>query len=180
MEEELEETEKKPERIGNRIQLYDDYYLDVRNLVRCFKGETLFQFGKATNSNTYNWVLGVGRVTNIMKGKDFDLVYINFGRKYSREIIVQENHSRRQLLTLKKGWLCWFRGKYKWAKVEDGQYHSIFYALGLQPWFVPMAADLKKMDIDETDYGKVEEEKETDYLNFIDEIHEDYEYKENK
>ena len=43
-----------------------------------------------------------------------------------------------------------------------------------------MAADLKKMDIDETDYAKVEEEKETDYLNFIDEIHEDYEYKENK
>ena len=152
----------------------------INNIVRCFRSETLFIFGLDSKNTKYRWCLGVGRVCKIMQGENFDLVYINFGRKYSREIIVQENHSRRQLLTLKKGWLCWFRGKYKWAKVEDGQYHSIFYALGLQPWFVPMAADLKKMDIDETDYAKVEEEKETDYLNFIDEIHEDYEYKENK
>lgn len=147
------------------------YKLNPQNLVKCFRCETLFLFGQDTENTNFRWCLGVGVVTKIKKGKDFDLLYINFGRSYSREIIVKDNHSRRQLLTLKVNQLATFRGKFKVYKEKNtGELKSVFYAYGLQAWYLPKAIDIKDLDIDESMYEQTTEEEEKSLLTFIDDI----------
>lgn len=141
---------------------------DIRNIVRCFRSETLFIFGINAENTKYRWCLGVGRVSKIKQGENFDLLYLNFGRKYAREIIVQYNHARRQLLTLKKGQLATFYGKFKIYVNEDGEMRTVFYAIGLQAWYVPKAMDIKQMDLEV--FEKVKLEEETSMLNLIDEL----------
>lgn len=141
---------------------------DIRNLVRCFTSETLFIFGINNDNTKYRWCLGVGRVCKIKQGENFDLVYINFGRKYAREIIVQYNHARRQLLTLKRGQLATFYGKFSFWANEQGETRSVFYAIGLQPWYVPKAMDIKQMDLET--YEKMQLEEEKSMINLIDDL----------
>lgn len=141
---------------------------DIRNLVRCFRSETLFIFGVDSQNTKYRWCLGVGRVCKIKQGENFDLLYLNFGRKYAREIIVQYNHARRQLLTLKRGQLATFYGKFKIYADEQGQKHTVLYAIGLQAWYVPKAMDIKQMDLETFEKVKLEEEKSM--INLIDEL----------
>lgn len=150
----------------------DEEYIvpDIRNLVRCFRSETLFIFGIDSANTKYRWCLGVGRVCKIQQGESFDLLYLNFGRKYAREIIVQYNHARRQLLTLKKGQLATFYGKFKLYKNEQGQTRTVFYAIGLQAWYVPKAMDIKAIDTDAFD--KIEKEQEKEMLEKIDKLFE--------
>ena len=150
----------------------DEEYIvpDIRNLVRCFRSETLFIFGIDSANTKYRWCLGVGRVCKIQQGENFDLLYLNFGRKYAREIIVQYNHARRQLLTLKKGQLATFYGKFKLYKNEQGQTRTVFYAIGLQAWYVPKAMDIKAIDTDAFD--KIEKEQEKEMLEKIDKLFE--------
>ena len=38
---------------------------DIRNIVRCFRSETLFIFGINAENTKYRWCLGVGRVSKI-------------------------------------------------------------------------------------------------------------------
>lgn len=153
-------------RIGDKKK--EEYVTgDLRTLVRCFRSETLFLFGLTSENTNYRWCLGVGRVVKIKQGENFDLLYINFGRKYAREIIVQYNHARRQLLTLKCGQLATFYGKFKiWQ--EQGETKSLFYAIGLQAWYVPKALDIKQMNLEE--YEKIKLEEEKSMVNLIDEL----------
>lgn len=154
-------------RLGDKKQ--EEYITpDISNLVRCFRSETLFIFGIDSANTKYRWCLGVGRVAKIKQGDNFDLLYLNFGRKYAREIIVQYNHARRQLLTLKKGQLATFYGKYKIYKKEDGKLQSVLYAIGLQAWYVPKAMDIKQIDLDA--YEKMQLEEEKSMINLIDEL----------
>ena len=155
------------QQLGNKM---DEEYIvpDIRNLVRCFRSETLFIFGIDSANTKYRWCLGVGRVCKIQQGESFDLLYLNFGRKYAREIIVQYNHARRQLLTLKKGQLATFYGKFKLYKNEQGQTRTVFYAIGLQAWYVPKAMDIKAIDTDAFD--KIEKEQEKEMLEKIDRL----------
>ena len=157
------------QQLGNKM---DEEYIvpDIRNLVRCFRSETLFIFGIDSANTKYRWCLGVGRVCKIQQGESFDLLYLNFGRKYAREIIVQYNHARRQLLTLKKGQLATFYGKFKLYKNEQGQTRTVFYAIGLQAWYVPKAMDIKAIDTDAFD--KIEKEQEKEMLEKIDKLFE--------
>ena len=144
---------------------------DIRNIVRCFRSETLFIFGINAENTKYRWCLGVGRVCKIKQGDSFDLLYLNFGRKYAREIIVQYNHARRQLLTLKKGQLATFYGKFKIYDNEQGETRTVFYAIGLQAWYVPKALDIRKMELEQTEpLDRMEQEEELEMSNLIDEL----------
>lgn len=155
------------QQLGNKM---DEEYVvpDIKNLVRCFRSETLFIFGIDSANTKYRWCLGVGRVCKIQQGENFDLVYINFGRNYAREIIVQYNHARRQLLTLKKGQLATFYGKFKIYRNEQNQIRTVFYAIGLQAWYVPKAMDVKAIDTDAFD--KIEKEQEKEMLEKINKL----------
>lgn len=148
----------------------DEEYIvpDIRNIVRCFRSETLFIFGIDSANTKYRWCLGVGRVCKIQQGENFDLVYINFGRKYAREIIVQYNHARRQLLTLKRGQLATFYGKFKIYKNEQGEIRTCFYAIGLQAWFVPKTMDIKQINMDA--FEKLEKEQENEMLKKVEQL----------
>ena len=160
----------------SRIKLSDkkitDYVTpDIKNLVRCFRSETLFIFGSDKDNERYRWCLGVGRVCKVKQGENFDLLYINFGRNYAREIIVQYNHARRQLLTLKCGQFATFYGKFRFYIDESGTNKCTFYAYGLQAWYVPKAIDIKRMKLDDEEVlERVEQEEETSMLNLIDEL----------
>ena len=140
---------------------------NVKNIVRAFGNETLFVFGKCKDNDKYRWCLGVGRVVKFIKGENFDLLYICFGVKYYRETFVQYNHARRQLLTLKVGQLATFYGKFRITK-ENNRTKSTFYAMGLQPWYVPKAMDIKQMDNEI--YEQIEKEQEKSMLNFLDDF----------
>jgi len=145
-----------------------EYYIPaIDNMVRCFRGETLFLFGLDSVFTKYRWVYGVGRVCKIMQGENVDLVYINFGRKYPREIMVQYNHARRQLLTLKRGQLATFYGKFR-IFTENKKLRYAFYAIGLQAWYVPKSMDIKKLDLET--YEKIQGEEEKTMINLIDEL----------
>lgn len=154
-------------KLGNKKT--EEYIVpDIRNLVRCFRSETLFIFGVDSQNTKYRWCLGVGRVCKIKQGENFDLLYLNFGRKYAREIFVQYNHARRQLLTLKRGQLATFYGKFKIYADEEGKQHTVLYAIGLQAWYVPKALDIKQMDLET--FEKVQLEEEKSMINLIDEL----------
>ena len=140
---------------------------NTSNITRCFKQETIFVFGSSVGTTNYRWCLGVGRVCKIKQGENFDLLYLNFG-KFKREIIVQNNHARRQLLTLKCGQLSTFYGKFKYYKNEKGETKCIFYAIGLQAWYVPKALDIKRMDLET--YERIQLEQEKSMINLIDEL----------
>ena len=140
----------------------------INNIVRCFRSETLFIFGVDSKNTKYRWCLGVGRVCKIMQGENFDLLYINFGRKYAKEIIVQYNHARRQLLTLKVGQLATFYGKCKRYDRNNKRNQMLLYAIGLQAWYVPRAMDIKKMDLET--YERIQMENEKSMINLIDEL----------
>ena len=151
-------------KLGNKA--VEEYQVpDVFNMVRCFRGETLFIFGVDSERAKYRWCLGVGYVIKIKQGENFDLVYINFGKNYWREIIVQYNHARRQLLTLKCGQYATFYGKFKYDFVQK---KMIFYAYGLQAWYVPKSMDIKQMDL--ASYEKMKLEEEKSMINLIDDL----------
>lgn len=151
-----------------------DMFVLRKNQVRCFEHESLLIFDNDKDGNAkYRFCLGVGTVTKIIKGDKCDLVYINFGRSYAREIIVANNYPRRQLLTLKKGHTVTFYGKFK-TYPEQKKRKIVFYANGLQDWYVPIAADFKKLikETRDTNFfdSEMTIEEETDLSNFIDEL----------
>lgn len=160
-------------RLNSGDELSINKFVEAKKTVRCFANESLIIMGNDI-SMPYRWCMGVGTCTKIIKGNDFDLVYINFGRSYGREIIVRDNHARRQLLTLKRGHLTTFIGKFNIYTDKKGQLRVIFYAIGLQDWYLPIAADFKqlKKDSKTTDFfdSQLSLEEETDYSHFIDDL----------
>ena len=124
------------------------YVPNIAKLLRSSKNESLIFFGKAEYEQRYCLCLGVGHVLSVKKGEKFDWVKINFGRRYSRDIIVKNNHARRQISTLKNGQLAWVYGYFAAYTDEKGKIKSVLYAMGFQGWFVPKMFDIKKMDTD--------------------------------
>lgn len=141
---------------------------DISGLMHCTLHETLFVFGCVEGNKDYRQCIGLGRVGKVLKGDDLDIVYMNFGRRYGRQIIVKHNHARRQIYTLKKGNLAWFYGYYKVYKKKDGIRETVFFAKGFQGWYVPKALDIKNYDLDSIE--QIEKENEIDMTNFIDEL----------
>lgn len=141
------------------------YAPDVNSLVKRLKGETIFLFGEEVDRENSIMCIGLGRVTYVQKGKNMDLVKINFGQRFARKIIVNYNHARRQIYSLVKGQLTWFYGYMK-VYYEDGMIKDWLFAKGFQPWYVPKAMDIKEYDSDT--FEKLKEEEETDMLHFLD------------
>ena len=140
---------------------------EISNFLTYLKNETIFVFGSPEDKTDRKQCIGLGRVCKVEKGDELDLVYMNFGRRFNRKILVKHNHARRQIYTLKKGELAWFKGEFKVYNDEKGPY-TIFFAYGFQAWFVPKAMDIKHYDLDTIE--ELEKENETSMINFLDEI----------
>ena len=128
--------------------------------------ETIWFLGTPLEDNDFTVCVGIGLVKTIKKGDDFDLVGMDFGRGYTREIYVKNNHARRQIYTLKKGQYAWFYGLMKCYKL-NGHSKSCLYAKAFQGWYVPKNMDIIKVDPNEID--KLTEENESK-INFIDKL----------
>ncbi len=165
--------EKKKKMYNADAELDLAKFVNAKRQVHCFQHESLIVLGNDITL-PFRWCMGVGTCTKIIKGNDFDLCYINFGRSYGREIIVRDNHARRQLLTLKRGHLTSFIGKFNIYTDKKDRLRVIFYAIGFQDWYLPIAADFKqlKKDSKTTDFfdSQLSLEEETDYSQFIDNL----------
>lgn len=139
---------------------------DIIKLVHYTMHETLLFFGSPQGKNDYTICIGIGRVMTIQKGEEFDLVGMDFGRGYTREVFVKNNHARRQIYTLKKGQYAWFYGLMKTYKIEK-KIKCYFYAKAFQGWYVPKNMDIIK--VDPNDIEILTEENESK-INFIDEL----------
>lgn len=146
---------------------FTPYYLD---------GAYIITLGKPRIKKLYNadyrQIVGWGRVRRIHKGEKFDIVEIDFMDHYWRDVIVYDNHARRQISTLKQGQMCMMTGILKFATNEEGIKTTRIFANMLQGQYVPKMIDIKRNPIEVADDLTEEEIKnaETDYLNFLDEI----------
>ena len=154
--------------MGRKISIRNHKFTiaEVVNLAHCSKHETLLFLGTPLEENEMTIAVGIGLVKTIQKGEDFDLVGMDFGRGYTREIYVKNNHARRQIYTLKKGQYAWFYGMLKCYK-ENRRKKSCLYAKAFQGWYVPKNMDIIKVDPNEIE--KLSQENESK-INFIDEL----------
>ena len=141
---------------------------DFSNLVRTTKNESIFLFGASVDNQDKTLCAGIGRVVYVNHGEKMDIVGINFGRKYARQIIAVDNHARRQIYGLKKTQLCWFYGYYKVYNDGKNPPKSYFFAKGFLPWYVPKMLDIKNYDLDSI--TQLEQEQETTMINFLDDL----------
>ena len=144
-----------------------EYLHDISNFVSFKLHQSLFYFGADTDKKSGVIVLGVGLVKRIEKGKDFDIVYVDFGNRKLKQVIAGNNHTRRQVYTLKYGQYAWVYGLkrtyyIKGTKKTDKQFKTCIFAKALQGWFVPKQFDIKNMD--QVDFDKVSEETQ-EYIN---------------
>ena len=153
--------------MGKVVIKNKDYaMMDIVRLVHHSLHESLFFLGPPKVGKDKVFCLGIGIVKVIQKGEEFDLVGIDFGRGFTREIYVKLNHARRQIYTLKKGQLAWFYGYVKFYELE-GKKKQSFYAKGFQGWYVPKNMDIIKINPD--DIEKLTKENESK-INFIDDL----------
>ena len=142
----------------------------IRNIMKCFPNETIIAFptGEAKLNNK-EWIVGIGWVNKIVKGDKMDLVYMSFGKpKIWREIIVMDNHARRQIYTLKRGQIATFYGWFTVAQEKGERRHYIFYAKGFNAWYVPKQVDIRAYEDNQID--DINNDQEKDMLNFLDDI----------
>lgn len=139
---------------------------DVMSMTHYSKHETLLFLGAPIEEKDFTICLGLGLVKVIQKGEDFDLVCMDFGRGYSREIYVKNNHARRQIYTLKKGQYAWFYGLMKCYR-NGKQIRTSLYAKAFQGWYVPKSMDIMKVDPEDVEELTKENESK---INFIDEL----------
>ena len=150
-----------------RVRLKDKEYnvAEICRLAHYSLHETLIFLGSPKNDDQ-TFCFGIGTVIKIQKGEEFDMVGMDFGRGYTRNIVVKHNHARRQIYTLKCGQLAWFYGLMK-TYTENGKRKSALYAKGFQGWFVPKNMDIIKINPD--DIEKLEEQSESK-IDFIDKL----------
>lgn len=139
--------------------------------VRYTSGETLMTYGKWFKSNRFTTYMGLGVVTKVQKGDKLDIVKMNFGRRYAREILVYHNHARRQIYTLKRGQFAMVFGYMRIERdKETNEYHTIMLAYGFNAWYVPKTLDIKNEEYDLDTIEELTKDNETSMLNFLDEI----------
>ena len=135
------------------------------------KDECLMLFSYSThNHKRYRPFYGVGIVYRVVKGDKQDLVYINFGlfpTNRTRLVVVYDNHSRRQLLTLKRGQVCHVYGMCRYF-TTDVEVNGVktkgvrlgLYAKGIQGWYTPTMLDIRRMPPNEDIVAPTEKEEE--------------------
>lgn len=139
----------------------------LRRYARVSKNESIIIFDTNDKGTKARMCLGIGTVHKVEKGNKVDVVYMNFGRKYTRRILVIHNQARRQVYLLKRGQIASFFGFISAYKDEEGIKTTI-YANGFNPWYVPKAMDIKGYDTDQLD--ELTKENENNMLNFLDDI----------
>ena len=137
---------------------------NITRLVHYSQYETLFFLGPPKATKKYTICLGVGIVKVIQKGKDFDMVGMDFGRGFAREIYVKNNHARRQIATLKKGQYAWFYGTLR-SYQDDGQWNTSLFAKAFQGWYVPKVMDIINIDPNEVEELTEENESKIDFID---------------
>ncbi len=135
------------------------------------KGETLILFGyDMYNKKRFRPFYGVGVVCRVVKRERVDLIYVNFGmfsNHQTRVVVAYDNHSRRQVLTLKRGQVCQVYGICRTYRTEcevNGEKrYGIrlgLYAKGILGWYVPTMMDIRKMPINEDLVNATDKEEE--------------------
>lgn len=142
---------------NNQSYMLPDYGGTMEHM----KGESLMLFGWETyKQKKFRPFYGIGIVYRVVKGDKSDLVYINFGmfsEHRTRVVVVIDNHSRRQILTLKRGQVCQVYGVCRFytrkKPLENGEVQKevdlLMFAKGLNGWYVPTMLDIKKMPIND-------------------------------
>ena len=155
------------------IKVDSQFLLPESMFTMCRKGESIIYFGRIAKNQTMQVCFGIGEVIDIQIGNKFDLITMNFGLHYNRQVFVKWNDARKQILTLKKGEYATFFGfrkDYYRPKKKDEKYQKAevyFFAKQLQGWYVPKAMNRKSYDPKEIE--KMTQETESK-LNFIEEL----------
>ena len=112
---------------------------------------------------------GVGQVRAIKKGENFDLLQIDFGSGFARDVIVQNSRARRQIYTTKRGQFTSVYGFIMgFTEMENNKRQMRLYAFALQGWYVPKNFDIEHYE-DPEKIDAVSKE-EIDLENFIDQF----------
>ena len=147
-------------------------------------GESIVLFDYCKRyGKVYRIFYGVGVVCRIVKGSRFDMVYVNFGvfaNQQTRVVVVQKNHARRQIMTLKKGQICQVYGICRNYKTDfelnngEKKYRIRLglYATALQGWYVPTMLDIKKMPNNDDLVNP--SEKEQDLIETFEDVLDDF------
>ena len=150
---------------------------DVKDMVYHAPQESLLTFGVIYYQGVaYRQVYGIGVVWKIKHSEKYDCVYMKFGNpKELRKIIVIDNHSRRQIMTLKRGQIAHYYGYAKVCHFERKDKSKtytkwILFALGFQGWYVPRAIDIKREYQDNNDLEDMNVEEEESLKDFIDQF----------
>lgn len=148
-----------------------DYLKDFNLFPTMKMHESIIYLGGTRIDNKTTMCFGVGSVVKIEKGKNYDLVVMNFGRKINRKIFVKLPMARKQIVGLKKGEYSWFYGfrKMYFSKADKDHQRKVetcFFARAFQPWYVPKAFDVK-FDPNEIESMTSDTEKE---IKFIDNL----------
>lgn len=134
------------------------------------RNESLMLFDECHyNNKTFKLFYGVGKVYRVVKGDKCDLLYINFGmfpEHPRRLVVVIENHSRRQLLTVKRGQVCQVYGMCRYfSKIVKNRVGNTkrkvalgLFAYGINGWYVPTMVDIKKLPKSDAFYEATEKE----------------------
>lgn len=119
-------------------------YKGVQNVVVHFTNEMLEVYGyDFDNEEVMKLFKGTGIVREIIKGEDFDLVVMNFGSRYDRNLIVREINARKQIYTLKVNQYAEVIGRMKCVKNKENKSVMVMYATCLQGYYVPKSFDIK-------------------------------------
>ena len=152
------------------IKVANEYLLPESMFATCRKGESIIYFGRLSKNNTMQVCFGFGQVIDIQIGNNFDLITMNFGLHYNRQIIVKWNDARKQILTLKKGEYAQFFGfrkDYYRTKKKDEKFQRAdvyFFAKQLQGWYVPKTMNRKSYDPKEVEKLTQENESKIDFI----------------
>ena len=123
-----------------------------------YGGTILFNSNVKINGKIYRWFIGWGQVLKISKGDKLDIVLVKFGER-AYNVVATRNHPRRQVMTLKRGYLAtvfgYSRVHYVDVKNRKGEpikaKRTHLYAWGFQGWYVPLIADLRAIGKGDTE-----------------------------
>ena len=121
------------------------------------------------------------RVLRISKGDNFDVMTVQLGlTKKSREIIVTNNHARRQLLTCKRGEFAEIFGECRIVARKNSAGYTYkewqLFAWAIQGWYVPKMFDVRKREediangLEEEETLPMSEEQKDYYKDVVEEI----------
>ena len=156
----------KTKKVFHKGNLYSRPYVISHERILCFSGSLANQ--RATQYVAW------GIVKKIEKGKNFDIVTMNFGQDFGRKIIVQDNFARRQIYTLKHNQIAMVVGdlQYYIEKNDKGvmEHRTQMYGKGFLAFFTPKSMDVIKIKQEEDDDVEEIREEQQEQMAYIDKL----------